>query len=450
MTAVSALKDEHPAAAALREQVRRAVSAGLTQRIRDDETANRPPMDYRGRRALAERLAADAANAYAAYQLAHPGGPGLLSDEDEAKLLTAVLDDMFGFGGLEPLLADERIENINVNGCDNVFVRYSDGERVRVGPVAASDSELVDLVRSIAARASVEERRFDRGSPAVSVQLPDGSRLFAVMAVTGRPSISIRRHRHRTITLARLRELGTIDAALESLLGAVVRARLNVLICGGTSIGKTTMLRALASEIPPHERLVTIEDVLELGLDQDPAHPDVVAMQSRQPNIEGRGGISQAELVRWALRMSPDRVIVGEVRGPEVVPMCLAMSQGNDGSMGTLHASDTRVAFHRLASYAAQSAEKLSVEATNRLVASSVHLVLHLAEARDDRTRVVSSIREVVDADGQAVITNEIFRPGLDGRAVPGVPLRTATTERLIEAGFEPRFLERADGWWRA
>lgn len=438
----------HPGVAALRARVRQAVSEGLAERIRADEQAGRPALDYPARRNLAERLAADAAEDYANEELTRPSGAGLVPDEVERRVVGSVLDEVFGMGGLQPLLANSEIENINVNGADRVFVRYADGRRAQLPPVADSDEELIDLVRSLAARSGVEERRFDRGSPGVNVELPDGSRMFAVMAVTGRPSVSIRRHRFQQVTLARLRQLGTIDGGLEALLSAMVRARFNVLVVGGTAIGKTTMLRGLASAIPPAERLITIEDNFELALDRDPQHPDVIAMQAREANVEGEGAISQAELVRWALRMSPDRVIVGEVRGAELVPMANAMSQGNDGSMATLHASTSR-AFTKLATYAAQSPERLGLEATNLLMASALHFVVHLAEARDDKTRVVSSIREVVDADEKQIISNEVYRPDPTGRAVPGVPLRTETVERLAEAGFDPDVLERTEGWWR-
>lgn len=447
--APSSAAGSHPGAGVLRARLRHAVSTGLADRFRADEQAGHAPMDYAQRRAVAEKLAMDEADAYAADELARPTGAGLVPDDVERAVITGVLDELFGLAGLQPLLSDPDIENININGCDQVFVRYADGSRAQLGPVAATDEELVDLVRSLAARSGVEERRFDRGSPGVSLELPDGSRMFAVMAVTGRPSVSIRRHRYQRITLADLRRLGTVDAGLESLLAASVRARMNLLVCGGTAIGKTTMLRGLASAIPPQERLVTIEDAFELGLDRDPLHPDVVAMQAREANVEGEGAISQAELVRWALRMAPDRVIVGEVRGPEVVPMCNAMSQGNDGSMATLHASTSRGAFTKLATYAAQSSERLPLEATNLLIASALHFVVHLAEARDDNTRVVSSIREVVDAEDKQVISNEVYRPGPDGRAIPGVPLRTDTMQRLEEAGFDPDLLEHREGWWQ-
>jgi len=261
--------------------------------------------------------------------------------------------------------------------------------------------------------------------------------------------LSIRRHGFRTVTLADLAENGTVDVGMHAFLAALVRARRNILITGGTGVGKTTMLRALASEIDPMERIVTIEDAFELGLDHDPnAHADVVALQAREANLEGEGAVSQSELVRWALRMTPDRVIVGEIRGPEVVPMCNAMSQGNDGSMATLHASSSKIAFTRLASYAAQGPERLPLEATNLLVASSVHFVVHLARAAGTTTRVVSSVREVVGTDGTQVISNEVYRPGPDRRAhpVPGA-LRTDTLAQLSDAGFDPALLESTKDW---
>jgi Flp pilus assembly CpaF family ATPase len=409
---------------------------GIAERIREDEAQGRSPLDFHARRQLAETLATEAADAYASDELARPTDAGLVSHDDELRIVQSVLDEMFGMAGLQPLLANEDIENININGFDRVFVRYASGERAQMPSVATSDAELIGLVRSLASRSGIEERRFDRGSPGVNVELPDGSRLFAVMAVTGRPSVSIRRHRFRQVTLSDLWELGTVSSELEALLSALVRARFNILIVGGTAVGKTTLLRALASVIPQHERLITVEDNFELGLDHDPLHPDAVALQAREANVEGEGAISQAELVRWALRMSPDRVIVGEVRGAELIPMANAMTQGNDGSMATAHSSTSQGVFTKLATYAAQSPERLSLEATNLLMASAVDFVVHLAEARDDKTRVVSSIREVVGADDKQIISNEIYRPGVDGRAVPGVPLRTETAERLEEVGF--------------
>ncbi len=428
------------------ERIRAQVAARLAARSRQDEAEGRVAFAEADRVALGHELIAEVLQEEAEAALAE--GRPVLSPEEEDGLARAVFDALFGLAGFQPLLDDPEIENINANGADNVWVRYADGRSERGDPVAPSDAALVDLLRTAAARVGVSERRFDLGAPRLSLQLPDGSRLFAVMAVTGRPCVAIRRHRFLKVTPDDLIGLGMLDMALRELLRGAVQAKKNLIICGGTGIGKTTMLRALAADIPPEERLITIEDSLELGLDRDPeTHPDVVAMQAREPNVEGEGEVTQAELVRWALRMSPDRVIVGEIRGPEVVPMCNAMSQGNDGSMATLHASSSRGAFTKLATYAIQAPERLPLEATNLLVANALDFVVYLAlDSR--RRRVVSSVREVIDADGQQVVSNEVFRPGEDGRAVPGVPLRAETLDHLIGAGFDPGVLDRAGGWW--
>lgn len=432
----------------LRSRLRKELSDQLSTRIQADDAAGRPALEPRERRSMAQAIVADAAEQQAQHEL--DTGGAVVPEEVEQRIVAAVLDEIFGMAGLEPLLGNREIENINING-DRVFVRYASGRRDRLPPIVGSDAELVELIRDLAARSGVEERRFDRGSPIVNFSLPGGERASAVMAVTARPSLSIRRHRFSRVTLRQLRENGTIDRALENFLTAMVRARKNVLVTGGVAIGKTTLLRALASAIPPHERLVTIEDVFELGLDQDPvAHPDVVAMQAREANVEGQGEISQSELVWQSLRMSPDRVIVGEVRGPVVIPLTNAMSMGNDGSMGTLHSSLSSGVFTKLAAYAVQGQERLPLEATNLLVASALHFVVHLEKPRgEDGKRVVSSIREVVGADGAQVISNEVWRPGPDLRAIPGVPLRTSTVDDLVDAGFEPDLLDRAEGWWK-
>lgn len=426
--------------------VQQRVAARLAEYAGERESAGLPAEDDMARRATVGRLLAEELGAQRRLALSY--GSQVVDAAVEERVAQAVTDALFGTGRLERLLADTALENICVNGCDVVWVKDSAGQWRRESPVAASDAELVQLVRALAANTGDEERRFDRGMPRLNLQLPDGSRLFAVMAVTGRVSLTIRRHRFPAASMAELVRMGVCDQQLAAFLTALVRARKNIVIGGGTNVGKTTVLRAFAHEIPPEERLVTIEDTFELGLDADPtAHPNVVAMQAREPNIEGQGGIDQAELVRWGLRMSPDRVIVGEIRGAEVIPMCNAMSQGNDGSLSTIHASSSRGVFTKLASYAAQAPERLSLEATNLMVASAVHFVVHLGWDTSGR-RVVDSVREVVDADGAQIVSNEVYRPGPDGRAVPATPLRTETLNDLVVAGLEPQAAEVP--WWGA
>jgi Flp pilus assembly CpaF family ATPase len=439
-----------PTVGRLRQHLRDALAAELPGRVEAQQRRTGTAVTREGRREVARQILDEAVRVHSESEL--NANHVLVGREVEQQVITEVVSELLGMAGLQPLLDDPTIETINANRFDRVFVQYTDGRRAQVAPIAASNEELTDLVRMLAARASSQERRFDHGSPAVNVQLPAGERLFAVMGLTagGVTALSIRRHGFLTVTLPELRRKGTVDPGLEQFLRALVRARKNILITGGTSDGKTTLLRACAAEMDPIERIVTIEDAFELGLDLDPGiHADVTALQAREANIEGAGEISQADLVRWALRMSPDRVIVGEIRGPEVVPMCNAMSQGNDGSMATLHASSSQIAFLRLASYAAQAAERLPIDATALLVGSSVHFVVHLARGRDRRTRVVSSIREVVGADGPQVISNQVYRPGSDRRARPiAGALRTDTLDELVDAGFDRGLLEQPEGWW--
>jgi pilus assembly protein CpaF len=416
------------------------------------------------RRELARELALSRLRRRDAELVASGGRP--LEPVAEQRLTQSVLDALFGLGNLQALVDDERIENIDVNGCDRVWVTYADGSKTEAGPIAGSDEELIELLRAAAARFGLSERRFDLGHPELDLRLPDGSRLSALMSVVERPTVSIRRHRFVDLTLDDLVVLGTLDRTIASFLAAAVRARKNIVVAGAMNSGKTTLVRALASEIPPRERIVTIEQAFELGLDhQIERHPDLVALEAREANMEGEGGIGMATLVRRALRMNADRVIVGEVLGDEVIPMLNAMSQGRSGSMCTIHADSSAGVFRRLASYAVQSAEHLPLEATTLLVAGALHFVVFLdVERTSDRAagdrwdppdatftdcsrrvfhpisrrRFVSSIREVVDADGMQVISNEVFKPGQDRRAEPGSPLRSETLDEMMSQGYEP------------
>jgi Flp pilus assembly CpaF family ATPase len=425
--------------------LRAEVLAALSERERTLQAEGRGTLGSGDEQALGRQLISEALERRARYALTD--GTAVMTPEDEDELARATFDALFRLNRLQRLLDDPDIENINANGCDVVWVRYADGRRERVGPIAESNEELIEMLRTAAARMGIGERRFDLGSPSLSLSMPNGSRLFALMALAAQPCVSIRRHRYLRVTPDDLVAKGTLDVGLREFLRAAMRAKKSCIICGGIGAGKTTLLRAMAADIPPEERLITIEDSLELGLERFPElHPDVVALEAREPNLEGEGGVTLAELVRWALRMSPDRVIVGEARGEEVLALLNAMSQGTDGSMATLHASSSKGAFSKLATYAVQAPERLPLEATNLLVANAVHFVIHLAQ--EGEYRFISSIREVVDAEGPMVVSNEVFRPGPDGRAVPGAPLRTDTLDQLCAVGFDPGLLERPQGWW--
>jgi pilus assembly protein CpaF len=373
-------------------------------------------------------------------------GRAPLSPQVEAAVARALRDSFTGLGGLQRLIDDPGVEDVFAQGCDNVWVRTVNGEMYRAAPVAATDEDLIDMIQVAAARSGQEERRFDRGSPSLSLRLPGGQRLFAVMAVSKRPSLSIRRNSLHQVTLADLQGLGLMPGPIRELITAMVKAKKNVGFTGGTGAGKTTLLRGAAKEIGPVERIVTVEDAFELGLDEDPvAHPNAVALQQREPNLEGVGGIDMATMVKWGLRMRPDRVIVGEARGAEALQMLFAMSQGNDGSMCTVHASSSRQALLRLAMYTMAAPEKLTFEAANMLIGQAVDFVVHIATATDG-TRVISSILEVLESTGDQVPANEIYRPGPDRRAIPGSPMRSSTLDDLAAAGFNPDLLHQ-DRW---
>jgi Flp pilus assembly CpaF family ATPase len=441
----------NPQTKALVRVFRREIADELTDRLRADEVAERPRMSPADQRQYGRQLINRRLERHAKEQLEHGVEP--LPFEDESALAQAIHDALFGLGALQRLLDDESIENIDANGHADVWITRADGSKERAPAIADSDEELIDTLRMTAARVGLTERRFDNGSPSLNLQLPDGSRLFAVMAVTSKPSVAIRRHRFPKVFLDDLVGLGSIDVALREFLAAAVRARKNFIVCGGVDAGKTTLLRAMLNEVGPEERIVTIEDNLELGLDRYPdLHPDVVALEAREENVEGEGAIDLATLVRWGLRMNPDRVIVGEVRGHEVIPMLNAMSQGNDGSMCTIHANSSLSAFSKLAMYAVQAPERLNLEATNLMVANAINFVVYIGTAagggEGGMRRYLSSVREIVGAEGPLVMSNEIFMPGYDKRAVPSAPLRDSTLTDLQTVGFDASVLLRPDGWW--
>lgn len=366
-----------------------------------------------------------------------------IDHSEELRITDEVLATLFGLGPIERLLADESVENVNLNGCDTVWVHHADGAKRLAEPIVDSDDELVALIRKAAAQLGRNERRFDIANPFLDLQLPDGSRLNAVMAVSERPAVSIRRHRHEQVTLDDLCDLGTIDKLLRDFLGAAVQARMSMIVCGGTNAGKTTLLRALLNACAPDERLITIEDRLELSLSADnDRHRDVIELETRTANIEGSGEITMQQLVRNALAMSPDRLIVGEVRGPEVVDMLAALSTGNDGSMCTIHANSSQAAFSKIATYALRSAEHIPVEATNRMIAESINFVVHMSKGSDGHRRV-GSVREVTGTSAGEVSSYEVFAAQGIATARPSTILQPSTQQRLTSVGFDPT----SSGW---
>lgn len=406
-----------------------------------------------------EGMTADDQRAYArqliASELANEAhqrlrdGVGDLTSEVEEEVAAEAYARLFGLGRLQRYLDDPRVTDIHVQGCDSVWIKHADGSCRTGDPVADNDVELVELLRSAAARMGRTERRFDAADPVLNLHLPDGSRLTAVMEVCPRPSVTIRKHQFDLAFLADLRATGTFDDRLEAFLRAAVLARQTIVIAGGIGCGKTTLMRALINEIPPEERLVTVEDPAELGIDRfGGLHPNMVSLEARQPNIEGQGAITLEQLVRLGLRMDPHRVFVGEVSGPEVLPMLLAMSQGRDGSMCTVHADSARNTFQRLQMYGRMAPHRLEFADTAMLTASAVDLVVHVdrRSTGDGVRRVVTGVLEVRGVDGAQVVANEVFREGDDGTAVPTGAIHGQTLNALVEAGLDRRTVIRSGG----
>ncbi|GAA4283239.1 ATPase, T2SS/T4P/T4SS family [Brevibacterium daeguense] len=417
------------------------VADRLNQQRRADEMAGRAAMSSEDERQFARSLIIQVLEDYAREEISSGRTP--LTPEDEADVANAIHAALFGVGRLQPLLENPEVENIDINGCDQVFVGYADGSERMHDPVAETDEELVELIQILASNVGLSSRPFDSANPQLDLRLPDGSRMSAVMGVCTRPAISIRRSRLGKVFLRDLVASGTMSLDVAEFLQAAVTARKNIMIAGATNAGKTTMLRALANCIPAHERLITVERAMELGLESfEDLHPNVVAFEERLPNSEGMGGVSMAELVRRSLRMNPSRVIVGEVLGDEIVTMLNAMSQGNDGSLSTIHANSSMEVFNRIATYALQAQENLPVEATHMLIAGSINYVVFMRrkEFPDGTRRVVESIREVTGIDGR-VLSSEIFAPGPDGMAVAHAPIEAA--DDLAAHGYEPAVVGR-------
>lgn len=408
----------------------RAIAGALADDRVRRHNADLPDPTIEDERQMARAVATDF---MARSRMAAAWGSRVIPDIDERKMVDEAIAHVLGLGKLEPLLDNDEISDIHVRGNRPVWVKLRTGERVEMAPIVDSDADLVELIRRIATRMGHREQRFDPAHPELNLQLPDGSRLFAAMEVSRRPTLIIRRHRFDFSSLNDLASTGTIDAEVSDFLAAAVRARRNIIVAGGTGSGKTTLLRALINEIPRTERIVTIEDAFELGLEHfEESHPDHDSLQARSANIEGLGEVTMADLTRMALRMDPDRVIVGEVRGAEAFPMLLAMSQGNNGSMCTLHADSARSVFPKLLAYVSMASMGIPTDTVNLLIAGAVHFVVHLGI--QGSRRMVTSIHEVVDCDGNSIASNEVFTAQSDFNRF--VALRTHTAEILEEHGF--------------
>ena len=332
-----------------------------------------------------------------------------LNQEERKRLVSDILDELLGLGPLEPLLQDHSITDILVNGHDVVFVERS-GVLERVETRFKDERHLLRIIQKIV---SAVGRRVDESSPFVDARLPDGSRVNAIvppLAVDG-SLLSIRKFAKIPISMAKLAEYGSVPPVIADVLKGIVQARRNVLISGGTGSGKTTLLNAMSSFIDERERIVTIEDSAELQLQQ--IH--VARLETRPPNIEGKGEISQRDLVKNALRMRPDRIIVGEVRAGEAFDMLQAMNTGHDGSMTTVHANTARDALSRIEQMIGMSGIEISPRSARAQIASALHIVVQIGRLSDGRRRLLS-LSEIVGMEGEVVTMQEIFRFKMQGR----------------------------------
>ena len=347
-------------------------------------------------------------------------------------------DEVLGLGPLEPLLSDRSVSDILVNGSNQVYVERR-GKLELTDVRFNNDAHLLNIIDRIV---SAVGRRIDESSPMVDARLKDGSRVNAVippLALDG-PSLSIRRFAVELLSMDDLTRLGTLTADLARVLNAIVTGRLNVLISGGTGAGKTTLLNLLSSFIPETERIVTIEDSAELQLQQ----PHVVRLETRPPNIEGRGAVTQRDLVRNSLRMRPDRIVIGEVRGGEALDMLQAMNTGHDGSLTTIHANTPRDALGRVENMVSMTGVSFPVKALRAQIASAIDVVIQVERQEDGRRRVVS-LQETNGMEGDVITTSELFkfeRRGLDKEGnVQGQLVATGVVpsfdKRLRERGIE-------------
>jgi pilus assembly protein CpaF len=354
-----------------------------------------------------------------------------LSYDEQERIQSDLLDEVFGLGPLEPLLRDPKISDILVNDKDHVFIEKG-GLLQRVSTSFRDDRHLLQIIDRIVSRVG---RRVDESSPMVDARLPDGSRVNAIippLALDG-PSMSIRRFGTGPLAANQLVKLNSISAEMMELLSAAVKARISILIAGGTGAGKTTFLNILSQYIPNNERLVTIEDAAELRLAQE----NIVRLETRPPNIEGQGAIKQRQLLINCLRMRPDRIIIGEIRGEEAFDMLQAMNTGHEGSMTTVHANTPRDAISRLESMVAMGNMNLPEKSVRQQIASALTIVVQ-ATRMSDGTRKVTSITEITGMEENVISMQEIFAFHKKGIGPDGKVIGTFTPTKI-----RPRFLEK-------
>jgi pilus assembly protein CpaF len=354
-----------------------------------------------------------------------------LSFAERERLSREILDEIFGLGPLEPLLKDPSISDILVNRYNSVFIERA-GKLEPTGLTFKDDQHLMQIIDRIVSRVG---RRVDESSPMVDARLPDGSRVNAIippLAIDG-PCLSIRRFGRDPLTARNMIENKSITEPMLELLSAMVKGRLNILISGGTGAGKTTLLNVLSGYIPNSERVVTIEDAAELQLKQE----HVVRLETRPPNIEGKGAVRQRQLVINSLRMRPDRIVVGEVRGEEAFDMLQAMNTGHEGSLTTVHANSQRDALSRVENMVSMANLNIPERAVRQQIASAIHAVVQIARLSDG-TRKVISVSEVTGMEGEMVSMQDIFvfeRKGLgEGGKVKG---------QFKATGIRPKFADR-------
>ena len=360
-----------------------------------------------------------------------------LSEAERERIAADISKDILGYGPIEAFLHDPSVTEIMVNSTDFIYVER-EGRLHRTRSRFPNDESLRRVIDRIAAKVG---RRVDESSPMVDARLSDGSRVNAIippLAVDG-PALTIRKFSRDPYQVEDLIRFGTLNAGTAALLTACVQGRLNILITGGTGTGKTTLLNVLSSFIPEDHRIVTIEDAVELQMRQD----HVVRLEYRPPNIEGRGEVTIRDLVRNSLRMRPDRIIVGEVRGGEALDMLQAMNTGHEGSMSTLHANSPRDALNRLETMVMMAGIELPVRAIREYISSALRLVVHIARFRDGSRRI-SQITEVTGMEGDLISLQDVFRfeylPGgnADGKVngeIRPTGIRPMFADRLAEMG---------------